>query len=171
MSPGEDEVVEAPRSRYVPSGRANWFALVPLLLAGAFMALVMAIALLLAEADFYYYFLTPLILGLPVLGMIWAIVRFGKCRNRGLGGLAGLLLAFIYYAGYWELSYLANIVVRGPAARAGVRKIGGLPGLPGYILFRCKVTQPVDAVRGADKPRPPNDGDFFFNLLFFGLET
>jgi hypothetical protein len=173
MSQGEDEVVGAAHERYVPSGRVNWFALFPLSLAGALVALVMAVVLLLAEDDYYFYFLTPLILGLPVFGMIWACVRLGKCRNRGLGGFVGLLLAFIYYAGYWELSYLMNVAVHGPAARTAVRKIGGgLPGLPGYVVFRCKMSRPVDAVRGRDdKPRPPNTGDFVFNMIFFAGET
>jgi hypothetical protein len=172
MSRGQDELDETMPHHYIPSGRVNWFALVPLLLAGALVALVMAIMLLLAESDFYYYFLTPMLLGLPVLGMIWAIVRIGKCRNRGLGGLVGLLLAFIYYAGYWELSYLVNVVARGPQMRAAVRKIGGMPGLPGYVIFRCKTSHPVDAVRGdLEKPRPPTTADLVFNLFFFGMET
>ncbi len=162
---------EEARTKYVPSGRCNWFSLIPLGIAGAFVALVMAIVLLFAEADYYYYFFTPLILGLPVFAMVWAVVHFGKCRSRVLGSLVGLLLAFVYYAGYWELSYLANVASRGPGMRAAVRQIGGLPGLPGYVLFRCKVTQPVDAVRGPAKARPPGTVDLIFNLLFFAGET
>jgi hypothetical protein len=171
MSQGEFEADVAERRRYIPSGRVNWFALVPLLLAGIVVALVMAFLLLLAEDNLYYYFVTPLVLGLPVFGMTWVIIRVGKCRNRSLAGLVGLVLAFVYYAGYWELSYLANVVLRGPRAVAAVRQMSGVPGLPGYFLYRCRNSQPVDAVRGAQNPRPPNTGDLIFNLVFFGLET
>lgn len=82
---------------YVPSGKVNVFALVPLMLAGPLIAAVMAFVLLLTENGSYFYFFTPLIVSLPVLGAIHAIVRWSRCRNRGLAGLVGVVLMFVYY--------------------------------------------------------------------------
>jgi hypothetical protein len=171
MSSADLDEAGAPVARYVPSGRVNLLVFLPLMVVGALIAAVMACFLLIAESGFYYYFITPLILGLPVFGATWAIVRWGRCRHRGLGGLAGIVLVFIYYAGYWELSYLANIVIRGPRMVAAAAQIGGLPGLPGYIVFRCKTSRPVDAQRPAAKPAPPTSLDAIFNGIFFGVET
>jgi hypothetical protein len=169
MSEADIEPAREPAMGYVPSGRVDLLRFCPLLLVGVLIAAVMACVLLLAEGGFYYYFLTPLLLALPVFAAIWAIVRWGRCRHRGLAGLVGIGLMFVYYAGYWELSYLAHVVIRGPQAVAAVARIGGLPGLPGYIVFRCKNSQPVDARRPA--PRPPTVLDALFNGLFFFGET
>ena len=171
MSEADVEPVREPAIRYVPSGRVDLLRFCPLLLAGVLIAAVMACVLLIAEDGFYYYFLTPLLLALPVFGAIWAIVRWGRCRHRGLAGLVGIGLMFVYYAGYWELSYLGHVVIRGPRAVAAVARIGGLPGFPGYIVFRCKNSRPVDAARPAPNPRPPTIVDAIFNGLFFGGET
>src|SRR5690349_19923608 len=86
---------------YVPSGRVNLAAPVPILVALVWVALGMAFVLLLAERRLYLTFLTPLLLGLPVFAVIGLSVRWGQCRHRGLGGLIGVILVFVYYAGYW----------------------------------------------------------------------
>jgi hypothetical protein len=99
------------------------------------------------------------------------VVRWGKCRNRGLAGLIGAVLIFVYYVGYWELSYVANIVARGPRMVAAVARIGQLPGLPGYVVFRCKTSRPVDVRRGGANARPPTIVDAIFNGIFFGGEA
>src|SRR5262249_6141450 len=171
MSEAEIEPAREAVIQYVPSGRVALLRFCPLLLVGVLLAAVMACVLLLAEGGYYYYFLTPLLLALPVFSAIWAIVRWGRCRHRGLAGLVGIGLMFVYYAGYWELSYLAHVVIRGPQAVAAVARIGGLPGLPGYIVFRCKNSRPVDARRPAPNPRPPTVVDALFNALLFGGET
>ena len=171
MSDATIDAEEAP-IHYVPSGRVNLFGLTGLMLAGCLLSLAMALALLFCEErGFYFYFITPLVLGLPVLGATWAVVRWGKCRNRGLGGLIGIVLVFVYYAGYWELSYLTNIVARGPRVVALVRQISGLPGLPGYVVFRCKMSRPLNRRNPAPMRRPPTTADAILNGLFFGGET
>ena len=101
-------------THYVPSGDVNFASLVPILVASVWVALGMALLLLFAERRLYLPFLTPMLLGLPVFGVIGLSVRWGQCRSRGLGGLIGVILVFVYYAGYWELSYLTNIVERAP---------------------------------------------------------
>jgi hypothetical protein len=165
-----DEHVPAPR--YTPSGRFNVFAMAPLLLIGALIALVMGVVLLLLESDFYFYFFTPGLVGLPVFAATWAVVRFSNCRNPLVGSLVGLVLAAIYYAGYWELSYRANIVANGPIMVAMVRQIGGAPGLPGYINFRCMTSKPVHHPgAGAGNAAQPNRVDHVFNYVFFGGEV
>ncbi|MDG3002705.1 hypothetical protein [Paludisphaera mucosa] len=173
MTPEDVEPAQEAPATYVPSGRIDLLRLVPLLLVGAVVALVMAFLLLRAESRFYFYLITPLILGAPVFGMVWLVVRGGRCRNRGFAGFVGLLLAFAYYAGYWEISYLVNVVARGPAMVAITEAMGGLPGLPGYVVFRCRTSRPVDVRdRGKNQAaRPPGWFDVGFNGLFFGAET
>src|SRR3954453_13397191 len=171
MSDAAIDAEEVP-IHYVPSGRVNLFGLMGMMLAGCLLSLAMALALLFCEdRGLYFYFITPLVLGLPVLGATWAVVRWGKCRHRGLGGLIGVVLVFVYYAGYWELSYLTNIVARGPRVVALVRQIGRLPGLPGYVVFRCKVSRPLNRRNPAPMRRPPTMADAILNGLFYGGET
>lgn len=166
----DDVESAAPPSTYVSSGRVDFLRLIPLTILGLVVALVMAFALLVAEGWLYLYFVTPLILGLPVFGMVWLATKWGRCRNRGVAGFVGLLLAFAYYAGYWELSYLANVVTQGPAMVALTEAIGGMPGLPGYVAFRCKTTRPMKVGAPANN-RPPTTVDALFNGFFFGMET
>ncbi len=169
-----DDMIDSEEApiHYVPSGRVNLFGLSGLMLAGCVLSLAMALALLFSEdRGLYFYFITPLVLSLPVLGATWAVVRWGKCRNRGLGGLIGVVLVFVFYAGYWELSYLTNIVARGPRVVALVRQIGRLPGLPGYVVFRCKIGRPLNRRNRAPMRRPPAMANAILNGLFYGGET
>lgn len=163
---------EEPAYRYRPSGRVNLPRFAPMLAAGVIVSAVMAFLLAVAGSWFYLYLITPLVLGLPVFGMTWAAVRLGRCRNPGVGGFAGVVLAFVYYAGFWELSYLANVVSQGPVMVAIVEQVGGLPGLPGYVVFRCKTSQPKKLGQAAGNAnRPPGTIDLLFNGLLFGAET
>ncbi|AMV38556.1 hypothetical protein [Planctomyces sp. SH-PL62] len=173
MPPDDEVATLEPPDVYRPSGRIDFLRLIPRLVAGGIVALVMAVALLLTEGGFYFYLITPLILAVPVFGMVWVVVRGGRCRNRGFAGFVGMALAFVYYAGYWELSYLANVVSHGPGMVALTEAVGGLPGLPGYVAFRCKTSRPVDVGRGGanQAARPPGAVDVIFNGVFFGMET
>lgn len=160
------EFEDASPRQYVPSGWFSVLVLPPLLVLGIVVALVMGVVLLLLENNFYYYFFTPGIVGIPVFVAVWAVVRLSHCRNPLVGTLVGLVLGVIYYVGYWELSYLANVVVEGPGAVALVEKMGGAPGLPGYINFRCKMSKPV-AHHGAAPAGDPTKVDYAFNIFFF----
>ena len=170
MSEEQDDAEDSPR-HYVPSGRVNVASLVPILVASVWVALGMAFVLLFAERRLYLPFLTPMLLGLPVFGVIGLSVRWGQCRNRGLGGLIGVILVFVYYAGYWELSYLTNVVARGPRMVAACARIGRLPGLPGYVVYRCKSTRPLDFRRGRPNGRPPSLWGTLFGAILIGGET
>src|SRR4051794_16712438 len=143
MSEEQDDAEDSPR-HYVPSGRVNVASLVPILVASVWVALGMGFVLLFAERRLYLPFLTSVLLGLAVFRVLGLSVRWGQCRNRGLGGLIGVILVFVYYAGYWELSYLTNVVARGPRMVAACARIGRLPGLPGYVVYRCKSTRALD---------------------------
>ena len=165
----QDDAEDSPR-HYVPSGRVNLASLVPILAASAWVALGMAFVLLFAERRLYLPFLTPMLLGLPVFGVIGLSVRWGQCRNRGMGGLIGVILVFVYYAGYWELSYLTNVVAR-PRMVAACGRIGRLPGLPGYVVYRCKYTRPLDFRRGRPNGRPPSLWGTLFGAILIGGET
>jgi hypothetical protein len=156
---------------YIPSGRVSPLRLGLATIAGASVALVMAILLLMAERRFYFPFLTALILGLPVFASIFLVVRWGECRNRGLGGLVGVVLIFVYYAGYWELSYLANVVTRGPRMVAACARIGRLPGLPGYVVFRCRSPLPRIFRRGIPNRLFLTPFAAIFNGILLGGET
>jgi hypothetical protein len=165
-----EEAAEFP-PHYVPSGRVNVASLVPVLLASVVVALGMAFVLLQTERRLYLPFVTPMLLGLPVFAAIGLSVRFGLCRNRGLGALIGVLLVFVYYAGYWELSYLSNVVARGPRMVAACARIGRLPGLPGYVVFRCKHPAPLNLRRGGPNGRFPSLWGTLLGTILIGGET
>ena len=98
----DDKTVES----YRPSGKVNILFFVPLFLLSMAIAFGMAIVLFYISDNWYLFFITPLILCLPVAGMIYVTIRGGRCRNRFLAALTGLVLMLSYYGGYWGLNYL-----------------------------------------------------------------
>ena len=143
--------------------------MLPLLAAGAAVAVGMACVLALLEEDFYYFFITPLIVSLPVLVAIAMVVNLGHCRTRRRGP-------------WWEWacrccttsatgrSARRNVVARGPGMGRFVEFIGGVPGLPGYVAFRCKMAV-LEAHPGPNpQRREPNLGDMLFSAFFYALE-
>src|SRR5712671_2282452 len=156
--------------RYRPSGQVDFAPFLFLLLLGMLVALVMGFVLVLAENGFYFVIFSPLIIGLPVFGAILLLVRAGRCRNPVVGATVGLLLMLLYYGGYWTMSYLANVVARGPEAVRYVAEKGG-GGLPGYVRFRARSTFLESEPAGTShKDRKPNTADEVFNYAFYGVE-
>ena len=126
---------------------------------GAAVAVGMAFVLALLEEDFYYFFITPLIVSLPVLGAIAAVVYLGHLPQRGAA--RGL---------WWELGLtlpcLRRLLLadqlraqRGrPRAGDGADRrapSAASPGLPGYAAFRCKTAR----APGPSRPAPPGASD------------
>ena len=158
--------------RYQASGWFNGVTMFPLLAAAIALALAMGFVLVFTEEHLYYVFVTPLVVGAPVFASIWGIIRLAHCRSPLVGTLIGLVLGLIYYVGYWDFSYRANIVAHGPGAVAAVQQIGGAPGLPGYVVYRCK-TSVMEMHPGAAQGggAAPNMGHQIANCFFFSAET
>ena len=157
-------------SHYQPSGRVSLGRFVPLILLGVVVALVMAFVLCLLEANWYFFIFTPFIVGLPVFGALLVVIRVGRCRNRVVGAIVGLLLLGLYYGGYWTMSYMLNVVWQGPEVVEYVREEGGAPGLPGYFRFRCRKAL-IKSTHDMGAPhRRSNDADAFGAYMLYGLE-
>jgi hypothetical protein len=156
---------------YQPSGRVSVARFLPLLLLSMIVAVVMAVVLCLSEANWYFFIITPFVLSLPVFGMLLVTIQIGRCRNRIVGSLAGLLLLSLYYGGYWLISYGVNVVGQGPEAVEYVRLHGGAPGIVGYFHFRCKQTV-IESTPGVpnEHKHKANDSDAVGAYLFYGLE-
>ncbi len=157
-------------SEYLPSGHVNLLRFIPLFGAAFFVSIILAVILLFLESDLYYFIFTPLLLGLPLYGMIYLMARFGHCRNKLLGALTGLVLALTYYVGYWELSYLGNVVIEGPETVHLVREKGGAPGLVGYLFFRAKNMVIEDTPSYSSGEQSHDFGDEAFSYVFYGIE-
>jgi hypothetical protein len=158
-------------NRYQSSGHVSIARFLPLLLVGTLVAIVMAFMLWLSEANWYFFIITPFVLSLPVFGLLLLTIRVGRCRNRIVGALTGLLLLSLYYGGYWLMSYALNVVAQGPESVEYVRLQGGAPGLVGYFHFRCRHTV-VESTPGVgnEHKRQSNDGDSVGAYFFYGLE-
>ena len=143
----------------------------PMILVAVCIAVGTAYVLYLAGSrNLYYYFVAPLLVGSPALGAIALAVYLGKCRNPFLGGIAGLVVALVFYIGYWQISYYQTVGRLGPIGQAILKSQTGVGGLPGYFLFRCKITRPSSA-HGPDRvEREPTAADAVFNYVLFGGE-
>lgn len=129
----------ATRLAYRPSGRIAWAGFLPLVAAAAAVAGAMAYTLYRVEWSFYFPFVTPFVLALPILVTLLLAIHVGHCRNPFLAALIGAGLAVAYYVGYWGFSYYFNVVVGMPMTRALVQQLGGSTDLVGYFLARCRV--------------------------------
>src|SRR5688572_28163649 len=116
----------APPPAYRPGGGVAFAAFALLAAAGAATALGAAYLLRLAEADLYYYFITPFIISAPVFGMLWVAVHLGRCRNPLIAAALGAGLMAVYYVGYWQFSYRHNVVQHGRGMVMLVEAISGV---------------------------------------------
>jgi hypothetical protein len=130
-------IAAAPVS-YVPSGRISWPHFLPLAGAALVLSFCLAYALYLSEARFFYLFVTPTVLSLPIMAMIVLAVYFGRCRNPLWAGSVGVLLMTGFYAGYWLFSYHFNIAALGSFGQAALLRATGESGFFGYFILRCK---------------------------------
>ena len=126
------------RTHYRSSGKVSLFRFLPLLILGLIVSAFMAVVLLFLEAKWYYYIVTPLLTSLPVFGAVYLLVHLGHCRSPLVAGISSLVLLGVFYLGYWQLSYWANVVSSGPEVVQLVKEVGGAPGLTGYFNYCCK---------------------------------
>jgi hypothetical protein len=134
------------------------------LLVAGWMAVMLSLS---AEAGYYYFVFSPLIVGAPALGALWLACRYGECRSPLAAGVLALLAAVTFYVGYWEVSYVRTVRRLGPESVQTIEEIGGAPGLPGYFLFRCK----TDIVSKSRRPRPHRAFDEWSLYFLTGLDV
>ncbi len=159
-----------PASAYQPSGRV---ALAAFLCLGALVLVVaalMAEVLLLAEAQLYYYIITPILLSLPVMLATLCAVRFGQCRHPRVGLILGLVASSVFYGGYWLRSYQYNVARHGPQAVESVEQVTGWPGMAGYFVYRCGNTAIDFSPVPSNESAKPSPLDRYFNYMLFGAE-
>jgi hypothetical protein len=155
---------------YRPSGKVNFLIFIPLFIAAVVVACIMAVVLGVIQDYAYYFIIMPLLISLPILGMCWLMVRFGRCRLPVLAAAAGIVLILIYYLGFWTLSYWSFVNYYYPDGHEILKDETGSSGLWGYFLLRCK-TGTISTTPGVDdKPREPTVVDKYFNYGFYGAE-
>ncbi len=152
---------------YKSDGRLSLLPFVLLLLFGIVVSVVMAVVLLIVQDYWYYFIITPIVLSLPVWAMVYAIVHVGKCRNVVAAGVAGVLLFWIFYFGFWTLDYGVFRLSCDEEGLAALEQMGGSTSLIGYFHFRCKTTS-VEDVGSSLKDEKP---DPFGAYMFFGVES
>ena len=162
---------ESARTGFCRSGRGvSLPRFVPMLMLSALVAGIMAIVLFIVFRFYYLFIFAPLAVGLPVIGMLYALIRAGRCRWRLLGVLSGLLLFGIYYGGFWQLNYKAFLVTYGAGAPVYLRERTGHDGFGGYVRFHLQSS----AMRDVSVPTPKSEesgGDFAKAACLYGMET
>lgn len=155
---------------YRPSGKVNFLIFSLLFIPAVCVACAMA-AILYAIQDFAYYFIImPLIISLPILGFCYLMVRLGRCRLPILAAAAGVILALLYYLGFWTLSYAQFLNYYGPDTQEILKAQTGSSGLWGCFLLRCK-TGTITTTPGVDdQPREPTNFDKYSHYGFYGAE-
>jgi len=81
---------------YRPSGRVNALLFVPLFLVSLVITFLMALLLYTISDRWYLFFITPLLLCLPVLGGIYITIRGGRCRSGVLAAITGFAMMLAY---------------------------------------------------------------------------
>jgi hypothetical protein len=158
------------RKSYLPSGKVNFLSFIPLFIAAVLVACLMSIILCLIQDFAYYFIITPLLISLPILGLSYLMVRFGRCRLPVLAAAAGIVLMLLYYLGFWTLSYAAFVGYYGQNGREILKAQTGSSGLWGYFLLRCK-TGVITSSPGNSEPRHnPTMADKYFHYGFYGTE-
>lgn len=156
---------------YQPSGKIALLRFAPLALLSLIVTGGAAWILRLAEADYYYFFFTPILCSLPVMGALWGALRLGRCRNQRVGAVLGCTLMMFFYLGYWHLSYV-HFMINGsreyglPATRAELRQVSGRSDHIGYFIYRNR-TDVIDS-EGTKKEHDP--ADEIFGYIFRGME-
>ncbi|MBI1290989.1 hypothetical protein GC173_07055 [bacterium] len=158
---------------YQHSGRVAWLRFIPLLLLALIVTPLASGLLLLAENDFYYFFFVPLLISLPVMGVIYALVVWGRCRQPMLGAIAGCTLMMFFYLGYWQLSFMrflsqAETPAQSLLLDAYMVQTAGRSDLIGYFILENR-TSTIDSSPGSSK-KEHDDSDEVFGYIFYGME-
>jgi hypothetical protein len=153
------------RPRYRASGGVDlarfgfWFVVAALpiaLLAGFLLSQVF-------DWGWYIIGLAPLVAGALAAGGVALAVRFGRCRNRILGLMTGILAGSITYFSYYQF-HLAGFI--------GFENVHRVDLLPDWVHLRVMTDQQKDVAAG-DKPAPKiRDAavDTGFRWMFFAMD-
>jgi hypothetical protein len=147
------------RDFYRPGGGINLgLFLIWTLLAISAAALLALLLCWLYISGHYYLIFVPLVAALAVGALVRLAVIKGHCRNRLMGGLAGLCAATVLYFGYF---YCGMVYHWGP-------RVVARPGLlPIYISARMK----ADVVHDVGRPWESATRDTGMNWFMFSMET
>jgi hypothetical protein len=169
-----EELRDGRRSlHYRPSGRIAWLRFLPLALIALILTPLCSLLLLLAEDNFYYFFFVPLLISLPVMGLGYLTVKFGRCRQPIVGGVVCCALMMFFYLGYWQLSFMrflgqATNPIEEILIDQAMLKKGGRTDLLGYFIYRNR-TSSIDSSPGGT-PKEPDGSDEVFGYIFYGME-
>jgi hypothetical protein len=155
---------------YRPSGRVNALLFVPLFLISLVIAFLMALLLYVVSGSWYLFFITPLLLCLPVLGVIYITIRGGRCRSGVLAAITGLAMMLAYYGGYWNLHYFAFVSYYEEKAQPILEYETGSKGFWGFMQFYCKNSTIESYPNPTSKDKQPNKVDQVFSYLFYSGE-
>jgi hypothetical protein len=87
---------------------------------------------------FYFFVVIPILAAMPVAFAVVLAVRWGKCRNRMIGGLLGLFAGLLTYGSYY---YFDMVVTNGPG------HLLRIDAVPDHIWLRLQ-TDVVEAHPG-----------------------
>jgi hypothetical protein len=107
---------------------------------------------------YYYLIIMPAAAGIGVSALVRLALIKGHCRNRLLGGFAGLCAAAVLYGGYF---YCGMVYHWGPRVAAR------LDLLPVYVKARMK----TDVVRDASRPAESGTRSTGMNWYTFSFEA
>ncbi len=152
------------RGTYRPSGRV----FLPVFLVMVAAALVVAagcamLIMLSGKVGLRLVLITPLVLALPAAGMLYLAIRAGKCRNRVLAFVAGMVVGAVVSPGRFQ----AEIV-----DMAGWQFAHRVDALPGYLEIRMSF-KTIGKVGAANAGMPQQAGtvDQVFNWVLFAVEV
>jgi hypothetical protein len=142
------------------------FVIVFLLVAVPIALALGYVLFLIFRIGFYLIFLVPVLAGLMTSAGVALAVRWGACRNRWIGGLAGLLAGCVMYLSYFHFDLLSLI---------GFRNVHHVELLPRWIYFRI-LTDKQKKVGAPDPVAGPqaagNDPvKRVFKWIFFVLDS
>jgi hypothetical protein len=154
----------ADRETYRPSGRV-FLPVFLVLVAVAFVVAMgcAALIMLTGKIGMRLVLITPLVLTLPAAGMLYLAVRHGKCRNRVLAFLAGVVVGAAVSPGRFHAE-IVDVV--------GWDALPHIEFLPRFLEVRMsfKTIGKVGAAN-AGGPQPAGTVDKIFNWVLFSLEV
>ncbi|MBI5368676.1 MAG: hypothetical protein HZA54_16695 [Planctomycetes bacterium] len=118
------------RPIYRPSGQIEGQIFLPLALAvfAASGALGVAMHGLFREG-WYFHILVPAVFSLLIVGLLWQVITYGRCRNRLVAGLLGGACGLLLFISYFH---------SGQIDRHGIERWYRLDSLPEYVGYRMK---------------------------------
>ncbi len=145
---------------YQPSGKVSWSLFSKEIFVGLLGVLSVAAVSARLQSGTYIPIVGTFLYSLPVYYFIHRAIRKGQCRNRWIGGLAGLLLMTAYCLGQWGWLFLGFVLQHG--LEESTRLLSSYAGSNDFFRF----------IRFFANEAGESDrlGSTFF-LIVIGLET